>query len=126
MGEPHDAGLHEAALADLLAEGDPFLPRLARPAHVEPIEPVRRARDPRLVAGGRPRAARPERIDERDAPPPADGLECRPGAHRSRADDDEIGHGWRTSVWAAASSMAAWVNGSGTVSPLPHGPIMSL
>ena len=106
-GEPHDARLHEALLADLFAEGDPFRPCLARPAHVEPVEPVRGARDPCLVTGRCPRVARSERIDERDAPAAADGLQRRPGAHRPRADDDEIGHGWRTSVWAAASSMAA-------------------
>ena len=126
MGEPHDAGLDEAPLADLLSERDPFLPCLARPAHIEPVESVRSPQDPCLVTGRRPRASSTERIDERDAAASADGLERRPGAHRPGADDDEVGHGWSTSVWAAASSMAACVNGRGTVSPFRHGPIMSL
>ena len=126
MGEPHDAGLHEAGLADLVAEGNPFLARLARPAHVERVGPC----DAREIRVSSPDVARglpaPNASTSVTLRPAADRLERRPGAHRPRADDDEVAHGWRTSVSAAASSMAAWVNGSGTVSPVRHGSIRSL
>ena len=122
------------AIADRLAERDPGVPSLARPARVERVRAVRGADDPRLVAGRRPRMTRPVRIDQRRPPAAPSSLERRPGAHHAGPDDDDVagparsraGHGVRVRVDTAAAAIASGVNGSATVRPLDQASIWSL
>ena len=82
---------HEDRLADLLAERDPGVAGRARPGRVQPVLAVRRADDPCLVAGCRPRVPGPERVDERGGHPGPLRTERGPRAHRPGTHHDDIG-----------------------------------
>src|SRR5439155_22907154 len=114
MGEPGDADLEHERVGRLVAERPPRVTRLACPARVKAIGAVRRANDPRLVAGRRSRMPGAIRVDEEDLAARAGGPKCGPGAHRPGAHDDEVGHGSNVTVAATTLSTAFAKNSSGT------------